>query len=317
MAPAKTAGKSGAAPAKVRIADQNPLEFIIGGGLPTDFDGTIVKARTMIWNYDNGNGPKIDEKSGQVVLVPALRVEIARDGEDPVISYYSAGDKEQFWPMDENGNLLEQLENGCTEAEGVYFGLVGSREKMGSGTNHGHFMQGLLDAKFPADKIKPDFRFLDGHKGHWDRVAQKKRSGIVANREENPNAKPAEILLMTKYIGYSAVPTTQTAAPAKATSSAPAAAKATPQSPAQSAASANVEAKFRELVVTNLPDDGSFNKGGIAGKIMAKDSGFTPAERATAVKFVNNEYLEGWANEEGSAIIYDPETGEIYKNAAA
>lgn len=312
MSPVKTAGKTGAAPAQIRIADQNPLEFT-GGGLPTDFDGTIIEARSVLWNYDNGKGPKVDDKSGEVIIAPFMKLTIAREGEENVVSFYSAGDKGNFWPVTEEGVLAEQDETGC--AEGVMFGLVGVRDKMGKETNHGHFMTALIDAKFPAEKVKADLRFLEGASGHFDRMPAKKRSGIVVSQEQDPNGsnRAPEILLMTAFKGYGAVtatvaPTTKTAAKPTASVS-PVQAKTS----APSNGSVAVSEKLRELIAANLPDEGGTKQGSFAQLVM-KATNFTPAERSTAVKTISSEWLEAWANEEGAGIIYDPAAKEVYKN---
>lgn len=311
---AKTAGNAQAAPT-VRVADQNPLEFT-GGGLASDFDGTIIEARAVIWNYDNGKGPKRDEKTGNIVHAPFTRIRIHRGGEEEdIVSYYKAGEIGEVRTLDENDNLIDIDETtGLSVADGVKFALVGSREKMGKNTNHGFFLQQLVDAKFPLEKMKADIRFLEGAQGHWDRVAPPKRSGVARGvREEAAGAEPArqnDILVMSKYVGFAAVtPATTATGAGKATGTA---ASAAPK--AVTAPSGAVADKLKALVVANLPDDGGLKKGSLAAKVM-KDPGMTPQERSGAVKLISNDWFTAWANEDGTPIIFDPETGDIYKNA--
>lgn len=318
---AKPVVKAAAAQPKIRVADQNPLEFS-GGGLPTDFDGTITEARAVIWNYDNGKGPKIDEK-GQVVLIPAMRLRIARDGEDEdIISYYSAGDIQHFWPLTEDGDAVKQDENGL--GEGVMFGLVGSRDKMGKDTNHGHFMTALMDAGF-KEATKPDLRFLEGLSGHFDRIQQKKRAGVVGAvapeaGDTGRGGRPPEILAMTRFIGRGAVPAPKLqAAPLASPAVRPAPSASSPATPATgsgsvTAATGDVDAKLRELIVASIPADGPLKKGGVVGKVMK--SGWTPAEKSAAAKLVTNEWLQAWSDEEG-AIVFDVAEGDIHAGAAA
>lgn len=300
---------------KVRVAEQNPTDFT-GGGLPTDFDGTIIEARAVVWNYDNGNGPKTDEKTGEVILIPAMRLKIARPNEEDIVSYYSAGDLNNFFPLTEDGDLAVQDENGL--AEGVMFGLVGTRERMGKDTNHGQFLAALTDAGF-KEAFKPDLRFLEGLNGHFDRLQQKKRAGVVANKEGDDNKRAPEYLAMTKFNGRVDVAAATKAAPkAAAATTKPTGAGTSPAATASSS-SGGVDSKLRDLIVASIPASdgdiiGSLKKGGIAGKVM-KAGGWSPAEKSAAVKLISSEWLSAWAEEDGAAILFDAEAGEIYANA--
>jgi hypothetical protein len=165
----------------------NPDNFLTGG-LKDDFDGTVLKARFVPWDYD-GN---IDHH----ILAVALTIQ-PDDEDTPFVQHYSAGELESFVPsMD--GKTSVDLDNGEGEQlEGIYAMKVGRRDQLNNNTNWAHFIGAALDAKFPREKLGSTCTFIEGVHGHWNRIPQKKRSGIVVQPAAEGKRRSSDILVLT------------------------------------------------------------------------------------------------------------------------
>lgn len=163
---AKTAVK-GKAPSAV--ASMNP-DNMAQAGLMDDFDGMIEKVRLVPWDY-NGN---IDHH------ILAVAVTIRPDGEEPFTQHYSAGaELDQFAPSMDGEESVDLDANDPESLEGVFALRVGSKEQLPNNSNWAHFIRALIDAGFDAGQLAADVRFAEGVYGHFNRIPQKKRSGIV------------------------------------------------------------------------------------------------------------------------------------------
>ena len=177
------------------FASLNP-DDMMQGGLPTDFRGTVTSAAYVEWDYEG----KIDTPvlAVKLTIQPAEGEEI----EEAITQHWSAGDLETFVPADEDGERVE---------EGEYAMRVAKRAEMSNNSNFAHLMKAILDAG-EAAKGKPFTRKhltgkisdLVGLDAHWDRVPQKKRSGMVDLDEEEGGEKKRsrDILVVTEVFGY-------------------------------------------------------------------------------------------------------------------
>lgn len=290
----KTAPKTAAAKATEAPAFASNLpEDMLQGGLKDDFDGVIEKARYVPWDY-NGS---LDHH------VLAVALTIRPEGEEPFVQHYSAGDLENFVPAAEDGTLVD-LDNGEGEdLEGVAARRVGKKEQMSSSSNWAAFVSAALDAGFPRTEVSPLITFIEGTSAHFNRIPQKKRSGIVsqaAGGDEKTN-RSKDILVITEYKG-------------KAAGGAKAAAKAAPKTaapaakaaPAAAAAPAGGSLEERvEAVIAGAATAEGVEKSVITSAIM---KGFGGAEKAKALQLLNkSEFLEG-----ASAFAFDPDEAKFY-----
>lgn len=284
------------------VASMNP-DNMIAGGLADDFDGLVTKARFVPWDYDG----KIDHH----VLAVALTVLI--DGEkEPFTQHYSAGELEQFAPSMDGTNPVPLDNENATEAqlEGVYALRVGKKEQLNNNTNWAQFVGALIDAQFDKSQLGSSVTFMEGVYGHWNRIPQKKRSGIVATPAAGAGAAKAranDILVITEL---KQAPTgAKTAArPAKAT----AAAQAQQAAPATASSGGGDLDDRLAVVVTEAvlaAGDEGLLKGKLAGIVI---KAFAGPEKAKAVKRVSEtEFLEGY-----DTWVFDADSGLLIGVAA-
>lgn len=298
------------------------------GGLATDFDGEVVEARTVIWNYDNGNGPRttqVHDDEGNVIgeeplVTLAVRITIKRDDDEPdVVNYWSAGDVNNFQPSMDGKTPAPLDEAGCSE--GIYFIKVGSKAQLNNNTNYAQALQALADAESQAPALKrqrtPSVQFLEGLYGHWERIPQRKRSGIVKPENEAKKKFPDEVLVCTVV---KAKPAGSKVAGKIAPKAAPAAPKAAPAKPTPTTSSASTSAntgsesldeKLIGIVMQAALDagDDGIAKGKLSKFVLA-DATLTQPEKAKGVpRVANTAFLE--AGMEAEKWLFDAETGLV------
>lgn len=295
-----------------KAVSMNPDDFI-GGGLPSDFAGRVIEARTEIWNYDNGDGPLTDDETGEPVFTMAVRVTIEADDKEtypePIVQHYSAGNPQHFSPSLDSVNASPVDDAGLSE--GVVFIPNGAKSALSNSSNFAHFCSALRDAQWKG-KFDPDVRFLEGIYAHWERVGQKKRNGIVNPQTEGGYAKeilvPTKILTgaqMTQPVGKPPVARPAGAPPVKAQ-----------QSPIPAAANEEFDAKLGGIVLGALQaSPGGVKKGSLAGMVM-KAPNLTQPEKAKAVtRIASNDFLGGGMTNEW--WLFDAETGVVTPYPAA
>jgi hypothetical protein len=266
------------------VASMNPDNFVTGG-LMDDFDGTIEKARFVPWDYDG----KIDHE----VLAVALTIK-PDDADAPFVQHYSAGDMTGFAPSMDGENPVN-LEGEGEEREGIYALRVGKQNELRSSTNWAHFLEALVAAGFDRSKMTPSLEFMEGLNCHFNRVPQKKRSGIQVTTREDGRARANDVLVITKI--------NEAAAPAAKSAKAPAAAKSAPAKPA--ATDDGVEETLTGVILEALGEnDGTLQKSKLVGIILKAISG---ADRARAIKLANDAK---WLAAQDS-WVFDAESGTL------
>lgn len=238
------------------------IDDMVQSGLIDDFDGEIVKARFFKWNSEkHDKGPSL-----------AVRLTIKPEDEDEKTELISAGSIANFAPSMDGD---EPVDLDDDEAEGVYAVPVGKQSNLGNGTNFAHFMQCLRDSGFPKEKESADIRFLEGITAHFNRIPQKKRSGIVASGDDQQRQKT--ILVVTELKGV------------KVKSAAKSTAKASTKSDSKANGSGDdLDARLAELISSNIPEDG-LNKAGVLQLVMKQYKG---TDKSAAVKRAGkNEFL--------------------------
>lgn len=172
------------------LASFNPDEMA-SGGLKDDFDGTILKARVVPWDYDG----KLDHH----ILACALTIQDVDD--EPFVQHYSMGNLEEFAPSIDGKEPVDLQNGDGEELEGYFAKRVGKKEKLNNNSNFAQFVGALLDAGFDRTSLSSDIRFLEGIHGHFNRIPQKKRSGIVVDRGEEQaggRKRNQDILVITE-----------------------------------------------------------------------------------------------------------------------
>lgn len=189
------------------VASMNP-DDMVSAGLPTDFDGEIIQVRLTAWDYDGTR----DEHS------LACRVTIRPDedsGFEEFQQHYSAGDLKFFVPADEDGNQVDLESDDVSDWDGIYASAVGSREALSNSSNWAHFLFAAIDAGFKG--VEPNVDCLEGVRGHFNRIPQKTRSGIVVE-ETGGETRTREILVLTEVTGQAKSASTSKSKSTKKTS---------------------------------------------------------------------------------------------------
>lgn len=211
-------------------ASLRPDNFVVGGGLIDDVDAKIVSARYTLYDYEGTvqNPP----------LAVALTLEYANpDGSGDLVQhteYYSAGDAKFFVPSDDGTRAIP----------------VGSKTGLNNNTNAAQLIMSLINALGANHQIvqnlDDDISVFDGISGHWNRVAQQKRTGLPQTGSNQQN-KDKTILLMTKAVAGGTKAAPKAAAKTGAAPAKTAAPKAAPKAAAPAAAPAAAAAPAGDL----------------------------------------------------------------------
>lgn len=269
--------------APAAVASMNP-DNMATGGLKDDFDGEVLKVRLVPWDYDG----KIDHH------VLAVAVTIKPDDDDEFVQHYSCGELEHFVPSKDGKTGVDLASGEGEELEGIYALRVGRRDQLNNNTNWAHFIGAMRDAGFPTEKIGAAVTFAEGVYGHFNRVQQKRRSGIVTQQTaEGQQPRRNDILVITE-IKEKPAAAKSTKASAK---SAPAATAATPAN--------GLDERLTEVVTEAvLASDEGIAKSKLAGIVI---KAFQGADKARAVKRVNEaDFLES-----SETWVYDADSGTL------
>lgn len=176
------------------VASLNP-DDMLQGGLKDDFRGKITEAVYCRWDYD-GN---IEEP----VLAARLTIE-AEDEDEPIVQHWSAGNLDAFVPS------LDGKEPCDDDEVGPYALRVGKRAQLNNNTNFSHLMSSIIDAgeaskgkHFTRKDLTASLACLEGLDAQFNRVPQKKRSGLTAAEGEDGEKKRGrDVLVVTEVFGY-------------------------------------------------------------------------------------------------------------------
>lgn len=165
----------------------DPADFI-AGGLPDDFDGEITEVRFTKWNY----GGRREEfgLAARVTIKPAEESGMTED----IVQHYSAGDLKFFAPSQDGRAVCDLASDDPKDWEGIYVLPVGPRPQLNNNSNWADFLTRALQAELPKERLSPNVTKLEGLYGHFNRVSQRKRSGLITSAE---GEKEKQILVLT------------------------------------------------------------------------------------------------------------------------
>lgn len=272
------------------VASNDP-DDMVAGGLKDDFDGEVIKARYIPWDY----GGKLDHHILSVALT------IQDDEEDqPFVQNYSCGELEHFMPSVDGEESVDLDKEEGEAWEGIYALAVGAKPQMNNNTNWAHFVGAIKDAGLPKEAIGASIEFMEGVYGHWNRIAQRKRSGIVVEQTDGGQKKSNDILVVTEL---------KERAPGRTTKATKAAAKAAATKGKPPAASAGAEDLDERLAVLVTEAVLAADEGIAKGKLPALAiRAFDGTEKAQAVRRVGQpEFLES-----SDTWLYEAESGMLY-----
>lgn len=177
------------------VASLNP-DDMLSGGLKDDFRGKVIEAVYADWDYEG----KIEEP------VLAARLTIMPEGEDePIVQHWSAGDLANFVPSLDGKEQAEADDEG--HMVGPFALRVGKRAGLNNNTNFAHLMSAIVESgeaskKFTRKDLTASLDCLEGLDAHWNRVPQKKRSGLVTDDGEGERKRANDVLVVTEVYGY-------------------------------------------------------------------------------------------------------------------
>lgn len=182
-----------------------PSTFSQGGGLIDDIDVTVTRARFVSYDFEgkSDSGPKLC----------ILGVLTDADGNEHP-QYWSAGDLQYFAPSEDPKN---------PDLNGITIVQVGEKTNLNGSTNAALFLNSLVQAGFPEDKLdEGDLRVLEGMVMHVNRVPQPKRSNLPQKPGQSDKAPMVLVCTAIKTLpGDTPKPNTTKAAAGKSTASTP------------------------------------------------------------------------------------------------
>lgn len=264
---------------------------MVSGGLADDFDGVVREARYAPFDY-NGT---IEEPVLAVRLkIERLGLDAGADDDDRFIEqYWSAGSMDHFRPSMDGKEPTSG--RGMEMEAGVYAIRVGTRTALANNTNTAQLMRSLLDAQFPRDKFSPDVRFMEGVKGHWNRLPPDKKGGQFKDQtpEQAAKASKRDVLCLTRFDGIEAAGKVAGAAT-------PTAAKST--------GSGGVDAKLVEIVKSVVkPGAAAIKKTALSGAVLKAAKGDKDVN-AMVKRVTTTDFLESLAEHN---ILFDAEAGTV------
>lgn len=168
----KPAAKTAAAASPTGGVGLRPENFVEGGGLYDDFDGTILEMAFVEFDYDGTVDPPI------LALAAEIRNNEVEEekGKNPFVQHYSAGDLKEFTPSDDGKEAVP----------------VGSKTGLSKNCNAYAFLMSMLDAGFPPDNVGSRVDIFEGTTAHFKREDQPERKGLAAD----PNGRKKQVLLV-------------------------------------------------------------------------------------------------------------------------
>ena len=266
---------------------------MVAGGLADDFDGIVREARYAPFDY-MGN---IEEP----VLAIALKIERldvckgADDDERFIHQFWSAGNMDHFRP-----SMDGKEPTGGTGMEigpGVYAIRVGQRTALNNNTNAAQLMRSLLDAQFPREKFSPDVRFMEGLKGHWNRLPPDKKGGQFKDQtpEQRDKASKRDVLCLTRFDGFEKGAGPTTAGTKSSTSTA-------------AVSTSSVDDKLVVIVTATVkPGAPAIKKTALSGAVLKAAKGDKDVN-AMVKRVTSTDFLEGLAEHN---ILFDAEAGTV------
>lgn len=299
-----------AKPSSESLAASLLPDEMVAGGLADDFDGVVREARYAPFDYMGA----IDEDVLSIQLkIERLDVDASADEDERFITQnWSAGDLKNFVPSidgatkvadasttDEEGNIITRTGQG-------YFAIrVGSRTALNNTTNAAMLMRSVLDVGFPREKFSPDIRFMEGIKGHWNRMPSDKKGGQFKNDtpEQKERASKRDVLVITRLDGVEAVAKAGATASGKAKTTA-----ATATTTASTTMASDIDAKLVEIVKSVVkPGVDAIKKTALSGVVLKATKG-DKQQNAMVKRVTTTEFLESLSDHN---ILFDAEAGTV------
>lgn len=290
-----------------QVASLDPSEML-AGGLKDDFRARVTEAVYVPWDYD-GN---IDEP----VLAARLTMEeLDSDGEPvggeegTVVQHWSAGDLAAFVPSQDGKTPTDG--EGMDAEPGPYALRVGKRAQLNNNTNFAHMITSVIDCgeasgHFTKKELTSSLECLEGLDAHWNRVPQKKRSGLVEAEGEQRRAR--DVLVVTEVYGYgeASAPAAKGKAAGKSSATKGGASKASAKADTNGGAD-DLDGDIEAAIVEALGENDPIKKSKLA-TLMLKAFADRPKLKGKAVKrCTEDEFL----SDGDRAFTYDEDAGTV------
>lgn len=285
----KTAGSPGIAGVSLK-----PKDAITGGGLFDDFDGQILDARFVEFDYDG----TIDDP----VLAICLEIfneeeEEDKDanrggGQNPFMEHYSAGPLTSFVPSNDGLQAIP----------------AGSKTGLSDNCNAIMLLTSIVEADPEMEeKIGSSLEALHGIRAHFKRAGWKKREGLEQEERNEKGYKRSGPLLVEHLLEGEAKAKVSTTG--KKPGGHVVGKKTTPKPEKKDDETGNeVTDHALAYVVEQLETNGGgVEKDVLPKKIFkyAKDNGLDNATRNAILEYVGNE---DWLSEQGEYFEFDGES---------
>lgn len=251
---------------------------MVSGGLISDLDVTFESALFTIFDYQGKADPRV-----------CLKIDMKDDEDNLHEQYFSAADPKHFAPSEDGQGIVAVSDKGA---------LV-------KGSNYDGFMTSLINAGFPASKLRDGVSGIVGTKVHVVRKAAPKRAGII-NQPGGENREQT-VLLVDKIISLPGEGAKK--AGPKAVTSPAKGAVATKTAPAVAAATGGGdEDVLTELVRTKLSEAGDdpVTTKELVAYVFKNAKG---NKKVMTQRVASAEFLE--AGMEAGSWLYDADTNSV------
>ena len=263
-----------------------PEDAVVSGGFLDDEDVVISTVRAEMFDYA---GQRANDPS------PAIAVSYMRDGEDDGNKqYYTAGKAKDQIPS-ANGKTFDNLRPN-----------PGDRNGLPEKSNAMMWLQSIINAGFPADKLSDDLSVFDGTSVHVNQVPAPERTGLKGTKDKT-------ILIVTKI---NSLPGEKSKTKSKSTVKAGASkgkGKAA-TTPATTPAAAAVEGEVSEvetraaevLLIALASNPEGIKKAALIPKIVPLIAGDDPLRSKIVPKIIEDAFLAtqaGWTYSNGVVTL--------------
>lgn len=272
-------------------------------GLADDFSGVITKMRLIPWDY----GGKSESYGWTLAAECTIRPDddFVDDFGEEVVEHYTAGSLDHFVPSNDGENPVDIDADDPEDREGVFALQVGRYTRLNRGTNYAHWLGALRDAGYPDESFTANTSDFEGIHAHFNRIAQKKRSGIVVEAGGESN-RERTILVVTELKGTGVKPSSKASKKSSKKSSGKPAAKPAAKAAAEESSDDDFDSRLSAAIVEALDgQDEGVPRNKLTAAVLKQ---FKGKEKSQAIKTLGNtEFLEGsdlWVFDADESVLY-------------
>ena len=255
-----------------------PEDAVVSGGFLDDEDVTIKTVRATMFDYA---GTRVNDPS------PAICVEYDRGDGETNEQYYTVGKSKDTAPSNDGktfNNLRSDPRSGLPENSN---GMI--------------WLQAIINAGFPADKIHDDLSVFDGTDAHVNQIPALERKGLTGTKDKT-------ILIVTKINALASERSkSKSKSTVKSTTSKGKTKATTPTDTNTDTGADEVSARAAELLLTTLASNPEgIKKAALIPKVVPNIAADDPLRSQIVPKIIEDAFLatqQGWIYANGIVTL--------------